>query len=1055
MLALEDVLNDLAERLQTVEEAQQNKLMSRTGDFTHSDRHREPGKSNDAEESSPSSALGAEGDGNDASAESGRGQGGDGQLQQKVEHLQMDVNVIRDFLYNKEGHGKIDPSKLDPIRLLRSDLEGLRVALRRVEAAQLVAKEAQQSAPSALAMPNPGAFLQSMLSMDHLGKGSRQYPLDALNERASAPLDGGVLKAGDAMGNGSQSEELNQLKTEVEEITQAMLRNEHFVKTGLIELDAHLRAFVANNVQSSVGELANRTQTELSDLSENVRLLTKKGDATHAIADVLWRKMNHSSMKSGLALVASSLFSWRKRIMHHAFQHWKCSDVRDAREKGESLQSAMLRLHRILSQRRAFLRWTKKTQLLRDRDRLMNYTASIIRKWRYISIPNLQQCFTLWKRNTSYIHYLVLENAARKDRASEFSREPLGTLGEVMRQLGTDADGKLLLLATYASSSALRIERLGNAVRQSDSQIKDFGHHLKAQSKEILSVLNDRCESIEAGVKFFKTSITDATDKNSRAIEGIRDEMAGLLGGAAGATAKLEARMQMLEQLVSDQNKKISDLLALNGDLVHRLSVSNQANEKYEAAFLQIRAQIATLETNSSKSVASLQREVSVLKDNGTYLDSTVSQVKALVDDFADEINNIASAQQKFIESGLKAAEKGELGRFKGGQALAPSSGRVPSAKDLADLYSSFEHKVFELRSTDQFLMLVRAITEELACELAYLAHRLASHIALAADIELMAAKIRHHRSPDPVKMSVNAPVIDETRSAVAVRDSFLFAFMDEFNALVDAMPPCPLSVRTDARALFARRFLSIFDLALKKLSPVIRNLGPSTDPASASPHAATTSFSDDDAVMGAAATPSAMSSPRGDPVDSTPPRIGHNDYYMHKTKGAPTAAGALRPLLLSKSQQLDIGGPHSLPLTLHAQRPRTASGEGSRKAALVHHSGLQNKADSSNPAHIVEGGVSISVGRPRTAGSSRHRSAINDAVAGETTSRFVLRAGFRMPSGATESASVVHSVLHSTAAASAGPVEGISPAAHVGDKDVAAEVAQVPTRRPGVTKNE
>jgi hypothetical protein len=504
--------------------------------------------------------------------------------------------------------------------------------------------------------------------------------------------------------------------------------------------------------------------------------------------------------------------------------------------------------------------------------------------------------------------------------------------------------------------------------------------------------------------------------------------------------------MQNLEQLVSDQNKKISDLLALNGDLVHRLSTSKQANEKSEAAFLQISAQIAALETTSSKSVASLQRELSVLKDNGAYLDSTVSHVKTLVDDFADEINKIAEAQQKFIESGLKASEKGEFGRLKGDQTLSAASGRVPSAKDLADLYSSFERKVFELRSTDQFLMLVRAITEELACELAYLAHRLASHIALAADIELMAAKIRHHHSPDPVKMSPDtAPVTDETRSVVAVRDSFLFSFMDEFNALVDAMPPCPLSVRTDARALFARRFLSIFDLALRKLSPVIRNLSSGFDPASAPPYAAATSFSDDDAVIGMTATPSAKSSPRGDAMDNTPPRIGHNDYYMHRTKGAPTTAGALRPLLLSKSQQLDVGGSHPLQLTLQAQRPKSGSGDGSKKAA-VHNSGPGNKTDPSTLMQRGEGALGGSVGRPRTAGASRHRSAINDAGVVDSTSRFVLRGGFRMPGGAAaESGNVVHSVL--SAAADVSPTQGVS-------KDVAPGNL-ISTRRPEFKGNE
>lgn len=1040
MIALEDVLNDLTERLKGVEEMQHtqaekiqtqivdqlNREGTRRSDSPHENDHKRAAKF----------ARNAEGP-------SGGNNEDEGPTQLRLEHIQKDINSIRDFLYNTDGRGKIDSSKLDPIRMLRCDLEGLRVALKRVEAAQIVARESPQSAPAAFAAPNAATFAPSTFAAEPFAKQYRP-PLakDAtFGSYSSLPVDDAVAKGGDGAGGTVQTEELNQLKTEVEEITQTVMRNEHVVKMSLIELDTHLRSFVVSNVQSSVAELSDKTQAELADLSENLQHVAKKSDTAHAIADVLWHKVTNSSMKSGLGLVARSLFAWRKRIMQHAFVHWKGCDVREAREKGENLQQTLVKLHKLMGKRRAFSRWARRTKVLHDRERLKNYICCIIKKWKSISQPDLHQYFALWKRNTSYVHYLVLENAARKERATEFAREPLALLGEVMTHLGSDTDGKLLLLATYASSSALRLERLGNSVRLADSQIKDFGNQLKTQSKEILSVLENRCESIEASAKFFRTSMTDATDKNSRTIDALKEEVAGMLGGASGVTQMLEGRMQKLEDLVADQNKKINDLLALNGDLVQRLSTSSVANEKLESALLQVRAQIATLENTSSKNVTSLQRELSVLKDNGTYLNATVSEVRTLVDDFGDEINKIAAAQQKFIDSTLKAGEKNELGRFRGGQALGvSSSARIPTPKDLADLYSIFEHKVFELRSTDQFSMLVRALTEETACELAYVAHRLASHIALAADIELMAAKIRYHQSADPIKTtSNNAPVIDEARSAIAVRDNFLFSFMDEFNALVDALPPCPLSIRTDARALFVRRFLSVFDLALRKLAPVIRNIAPNLERSPSAPPA----YSDDEFVLGTA-TPSAKSSPRAEVLEDAPARIGHNDYYMHKTKGAPTAPGSLRPLLLSKSQQIEGIAPQSSQIPLSVNRPKTASGEGSRRVAGGSNRRAMEFIDSGLTTPASEGGDGSAVGRPRTAGASRHRTAISDAGTRDS-SRFVLRGGFRIPSGAIESGSVVHTVLTATATATAVPTEDASSAPTTSEAAVQSGAAMAP----------
>lgn len=375
--------------------------------------------------------------------------------------------------------------------------------------------------------------------------------------------------------------------------------------------------------------------------------------------------------------------------------------------------------------------------------------------------------------------------------------------------------------AGYASASAQRLEKVGVNLKHTDEDLKKLAQQLNSQRLELSSQFEDRCELMEGQSKFFKTYATEKMDTISTSLRVVTEQVDGLLNGNTSAVAKLETRLIEMEKSVKEQNKKISNLLVLNGDMLERITKAEGAQNLLQAHVAIIEKRFNEFEAATNKAMEIVNDKLTVGRDGQMFLDSNMRDLKAAVDNAVNDVRRMSDAQHVLAEATEQRNEEVVENLKRSDHVLNKISDHPPTPAEVAKLCVTFEQRALEAYSTAQYSTMTSAMTAELALEISLTANRLAVHVANTADMDAITSKILGPRPAPPTSTAAALSMGNQTsheahgskyhqqaslnaarqtlgsyssaantktnfnKSSADIRDSLLFAFMDEFNIIL------------------------------------------------------------------------------------------------------------------------------------------------------------------------------------------------------------------------------------------------------------------------------
>lgn len=381
----------------------------------------------------------------------------------------------------------------------------------------------------------------------------------------------------------------------------------------------------------------------------------------------------------------------------------------------------------------------------------------------------------------------------------------------------------LCAIAGYASASALRLERVGNNLKHTDEDLQSLAKQLALQRQELTAQFTDRSELIEGQVKFFKTYASEKMEKMNNELKTVSEHVDGLMNGNTSAVMKLENRLIAMEESVAEQNKKISNLLVLNGDMLDRITTVERNQDSLKTHVETIENHFNEFELATNKTFEFLKENVKMGKDAHIFLDNNMRDLKTAVHNAVNEVKRMSDAQHILNET-IELRNNDVAENLKrSNNVLNKITDHPPTPADLVKLCAAFEQRAIEAYSTAQYSTMTSAMTSELALEISLTANRLAAHVANTADMDIITSKILGPRPGPPTSTAPVMSMGNQTnsgdpptskyqqqanlnaarqtlgsynssanlktnfnKSSAEIRESLLFAFMDEFNSILN-----------------------------------------------------------------------------------------------------------------------------------------------------------------------------------------------------------------------------------------------------------------------------
>ena len=324
--------------------------------------------------------------------------------------------------------------------------------------------------------------------------------------------------------------------------------------------------------------------------------------------------------------------------------------------------------------------------------------------------------------------------------------------------------------------------------------------------------------------------MSEKTDGLSKELSDVKTDVDGLMSGNTSAVSKLENRLVAMEESTKQQNKKINDLLVLNGDMLERISKVESEQSVLKEHVLTIEKRFNSFEETTSKTFETLKQELQVSNDANLFLDKNMRDLKQVVDYAVNDVRRMNESQQKLNEDTEKRNIEVSASLNRSNEVLNKISDHPPTPDEVAKLCVTFEQRAIETYSTAQYSTITHAMDSNLALTISITANRLATHVANTADMDVIKSKILGPRIAPPASCAPtpntqgcgnnnhvkktkyqeisnvstarqtlgtynsNANLnTDFNKSSASIRESLLFAFMDELNAIIN---PGNLKVR-------------------------------------------------------------------------------------------------------------------------------------------------------------------------------------------------------------------------------------------------------------------
>ena len=259
-----------------------------------------------------------------------------------------------------------------------------------------------------------------------------------------ASMGGG---GGGNISSGAVNDKFALLKKDLESLQDNQVQAKAAVLLKLSESEKKNRELTDESIHRYGHKLQTGIMKFISDLKTGHNETSTKLDAVEKVA---WRLRDlhaEKALSEGNYFVNRVMEKWVLSSCRKAFIKWRDMDLHGTRPVGQKLQGFLVKVWLRFTTYYGFHKWKDKIAAINRRGVLRIHLRNILAKWKRISFRDIKVYFVLWKRNSLYSSYLSREAQLRKDR-SVVAREPLTQVGDMIRRMGDDTDGKLLVLGT-------------------------------------------------------------------------------------------------------------------------------------------------------------------------------------------------------------------------------------------------------------------------------------------------------------------------------------------------------------------------------------------------------------------------------------------------------------------------------------------------------------------------------------------------------------------------------------------------------------------------------
>ena len=881
-------------------------------------------------------------------------------LSQKVEHQQLDINIIRDLLANnaekeKEGrnsnkhsYGGISSgqeSESDKkIPILAADVEGLKLLVRRIETQRAI---------------EHNVFSQ----IRELQRCFRTI-LHLVDERAP-PKALSTL-----MGVVGSIQPMKQQFNNLLEINEREIKKDILDKVPDMATEMSEKVYKFNRSRERECVPMTEYKKIVSNFERDIKLLNNEvGALSQSAANsgfIAGQRSIKEMIRKRLQIRQRDLLT---RWVLHTIAERKIAQVQERRVMSKAMTKCRV-VEVNMFQRAFFGRWISRVNMIRSWELYRIRVAKMIKYWISRVKPDIKSYLMRWKSQTILLRSAIVDEEGNPSMDLRFvipaAQKQLEDLPE------NDLESKIVVLKQIIGMIGLSHNENDNLVQTLEKDLKRLTLTAENNKFELNNRIDSQAGAVASNLQKYvhKSTIqfgditTDLElEKNKTSSEFIRVEE---------DTTRINKKLKSIQETLTEHDNKFDRIMMLQGDMLERL-------EKLEGGYLSMFEDMKTCtkdsveaNKNANKGLKNMKVLNDHVKDSLTYLDS---EFKTFRENSRISTRLVEETSYKHRDLVIQIAdmERSVNNRMNDNdnavQSIQPISA---TPKELKELCVEFENAAVKGHAQGLNPENILAQDEHLTAELGHFVIRLANQICKATDEKTVEGIISGPQKAPPLHSG-------EQESA---RNEMINSFNQIFVRMIREHEDEPGLARAQARVVLHRRFTKALDVAIERLRPGETGNGPAQ-------------------VQTESSSPSRKGSPvKGSISSSSSKKLGQ-DVQALSAKYRPTTAPTPNGLPFRETESMGI----RMSIKDHNDRSKTdydwatmsmkgnadqtmsmknngdqttygetedkinsSSGQGSRDKKLKH-----SKSASTVDRHHAE--------RTLSAGAVRHRSAVQHAA--------------------------------------------------------------------------
>lgn len=735
------------------------------------------------------------------------------QLSRKLEHVQVDMNSLRDCFVSGDGnsvglsaessqsyYAQISNSAwtqaTKTIAQLRADLEGIRLLVRRVEVHQSV---------------ELNVFAQ-LRELQRFARGLQRL----VDERAPANSILDLAKRLDREVGDTQAEftrELRQVQTDLENVRQAIMeaipgiaRQQGVeVYNELSALTSYVHAAAYDSDKLQVDDRLEKFATKITDLTV---LYNKRGmkEANEYVKQFIVDRV--------LASHKRCFVKWCKYTL------WDRERERDERAKlGAQFCFFANRVDTAVSLRCAFFDWRREAEYSTKMRFFKARMISICRYWVERVAPDMRKHLRRWRCNAVISRgelgngVVVAASTSSSSATLSGSADATSNTEALLSDLVVLASRKIrdlpldenpARIAVMSDALAKVVATLGgwegSLIKMKKDQAMQI-KSLKISEETQRTLLDSQVGAVSANLSKTSVTLTAQLHKANQANETLTKSTGEQFTASNNRHKRHEDRLSALEEAVRNQDRKTERIILLQGEMLERIDKLEVFQKHTISKFDKAIAESTEAKKRGQKADESNVRLKESLSDSMIFFDSEVKSLKTFVAETTNTLVEVTEKQQS-ADAILESSTKNLLLRADALEAQARDFFPLPPhPADLVELCLEYERHCVDSHCMG---MLSTNFSPDLTRRFADFCRKLVNHLDEELEVDRFAEIVRGGGAlprQGPLGESLHL-----SRQRQRMVDSFVDAFAVLLREAQSSAPPGV--VRANARVLFYRRFL-------------------------------------------------------------------------------------------------------------------------------------------------------------------------------------------------------------------------------------------------------